>query len=79
MRYYTATLVAHHMVVVVAEQVAVATLQMMTKKTDVVVGMIMAINMGKMAVAVASTTLMVADVVDHTNYIAKSRASIVAP
>ena len=40
--------------------------------------MIMAIIMGKMAVAVASITLMVADVVDHTNYIAKSRASIEA-
>ena len=31
-----------------------------------------------MAVAAASITLMVADVVDHTNYIAKSRASIEA-
>lgn len=63
-------------VVVDAEQVAVATLQMMI--ASVVVEMIMIILTVKVDAAAVKVTLMVADVVDHTNYIAKSRASIEA-
>jgi len=65
-------------VVVDADQVAVVTLQMKmkTKKKAAVVAM--TTIMVKVAVAVVKITPTVADVVDRTNYIAKSRASIEA-
>ncbi len=74
---FSMVMLAQHTVVVDVDQVAVATQQMKMKKMNVVV-VVMAIIMVRVNVAAANTIKMVADVVDHTNYIAKSRASLEA-
>lgn len=64
-------------VVVDVVQVAVATLQIVMMM-NVVVVMDMIMRMVKVDAAAVKVTHMVADAVDHTNYIAKSRASMEA-
>ena len=64
-------------IVVVAVQADVVHMNM-TMNTNVAVDMITIMNTVKVDAAAAKVTPMVADVVDHTNYIAKSRASMEA-